>query len=334
MLGARQGGTGRVLSLCPADIRSGHLHEIFLQIVGRYTCRHRAVGGSAHRRTLPHQDAGMSARPLRIHIGCELHFELPQPTPMIVMLNAHFSRFSDLEHPDHLMTRPAVPVQGYRDSFGNWCNRLVAPTGAFSLGTDAIVLDSGAPDPLEPDALQHQVEHLPAETLLFLLGSRYCETDRLSDDAWRLFGQTPLGWPRVQAICDFVHDHIVFGYEHSRATRTAFEAYTERRGVCRDFTHLAVAFCRCLNIPARYCTGYITDIGLPPPYAPMDFAAWMEVYLGGRWHSFDPRNNTPRIGRILIAHGRDAADVPLTHSFGPNTLSDFRVWAEEMPAPS
>ena len=165
--------------------------------------------------------------------------------------------------------------------------------------------------------------------MLFLLGSRYCETDRLSDEAWRLFGHTPLGWARVQAICDFVHHHISFGYEHSRATRTALEAYQEGRGVCRDYAHLAIAFCRCLNIPARYCTGYITDIGLPPPYAPMDFAAWIEVYLGGQWHAFDPRNNAPRIGRILIAHGRDAADVPLTHIFGPGTLSGFRVWAEE-----
>ena len=266
---------------------------------------------------------------LRIRIGCHLDFVLPQRTPMIVMLSAHFSRFSDLEYPDRLMTAPAVPIEGYRDSFGNWCSRLVAEAGAFSVGTDAILRDSGAPDPIDLNALQHQVQHLPTETLVFLLGSRYCETDRLSDDAWRLFGHTPLGWPRVQAICDFVHNHLTFGYEHSRATRTACEAFNERRGVCRDFAHLAIAFCRCLNIPARYCTGYITDIGLPPPYAPMDFAAWMEVYLGGRWYSFDPRNNAPRIGRVLIAYGRDAADVPLTHIFGPGTLSGFRVWAEE-----
>jgi transglutaminase-like putative cysteine protease len=269
---------------------------------------------------------------LRIHIGCKLDFVLPQSTPMIVMLNAHFSRFSDLEYPDRLSTVPAVPVEGYRDSFGNWCSRVVAPAGEFSLGTDAIIRDSGASDPVELTALQHQVQHLPAETLQFLLGSRYCETDRLSEDAWRIFGHTPLGWPRVQAICDFVHGHVTFGYEHSRATRTAFETYTERRGVCRDFAHLAVAFCRCLNIPARYCTGYITDLGLPPPYAPMDFAAWIEVYLGGTWRTFDPRNNAPRIGRVLIAHGRDAADVPLTHIFGPGILSGFQVWAEEASA--
>jgi transglutaminase-like putative cysteine protease len=275
---------------------------------------------------------GKNGVSMRIRVGSELRFEFPKPTPMIVMLNVHFSRFSDLEAPDSLMAIPSVPIEGYRDSFGNWCNRLVAPAGHFSLGTSAIIRDTGVADPVALDALQHQVQHLPADTLQFLLGSRYCETDRLSDEAWRLFGHTPLGWPRVQAICDFVHDHIVFGYEHSRPTRTAYESYVERRGVCRDFAHLAVAFCRCLNIPTRYCTGYITDIGLPPPYAPMDFSAWMEVYLGGRWHAFDPRNNAPRIGRILIAHGRDAADVPLTHSFGPNSLSGFRVWADEAPA--
>jgi transglutaminase-like putative cysteine protease len=269
---------------------------------------------------------------MRIHVGCELNFDLPQVTPMIVLLNVHFSRVSDLERPDHLITHPSVPVEGYRDSFGNWCTRVLAPAGRFSLGTDTIVRDQGLPDPVVLNAQQHQVQDLPGETLLFLLGSRYCETDRLSDEAWRLFGGTPLGWPRVQAICDFVNKHMTFGYEHSRATRTAYEAYVERRGVCRDYTHLAVAFCRCLNIPARYCTGYISDIGLPPPYDTMDFAAWMEVYLGGHWHTFDPRNNTPRMGRILIAYGRDAADVPLTHMFGPGILSGFRVWTDEIPA--
>ena len=177
---------------------------------------------------------------MRIRAGCELSFEFSQTMPMIVTLTVHFSRFSDLERPDHLMTNPSVPIEGYRDSFGNWCSRLVAPAGRFSLGTDAIVRDPGVPDPADLNALQHQVQHLPTETLLFLLGSRYCETDRLSDEAWRLFGHTPLGWPRVQAICDFVHNHITFGYEHSRATRTASEAYRERHGVCRDYAHLAV----------------------------------------------------------------------------------------------
>ena len=270
---------------------------------------------------------------MRIRIGYELSFEFPQPTPLIATLNVHFSRVSDLERPDHLTTFPTVPVEGYRDSFGNWCSRLVAPAGRFTLGTDTIIRDTGHPNAAKPDALQHQVQHLPTESIQFLLSSRYCETDRLSDEAWRLFKDTPLGWPRVQAVCDFVHNHITFGYSHASATRTAADSYTDRRGVCRDFAHLAITFCRCLNIPARYCTGYVSDIGVPPPHDPMDFAAWMEVYLGGEWHTFDPRNNAPRVGRVLIAYGRDAADVPLTHIFGPNTLSTFRVVTEEAQSP-
>jgi transglutaminase-like putative cysteine protease len=269
---------------------------------------------------------------MRVNIGCELNFEFPQPTPLIAMLNVHFSRVSDLERPDHLITSPPVPVQGYRDSFGNWCNRLVAPAGPFTLGTNSVVQDDGKPDIAQWDAVQHEVQNLPSDAIQFLLGSRYCETDRLSDEAWRLFNHLPLGWARVQGVCDFVHSHIAFGYANASSTRTAADVYVERRGVCRDFAHLAVTFCRCLNIPARYCTGYVSDIGLPPPYEPMDFAAWMEVYLGGRWYTFDPRNNAPRIGRVLMAFGRDAADVPLTHSFGPNILSGFRVWTDEIPA--
>ncbi len=265
---------------------------------------------------------------MRIRTGCELAFDFSQFTPLIAMLNIHYSRAGDLEKPDILQTTPAIPLDGYRDIFGNWCNRLVAPPGRFRLMVDAVVRDNGERDMRLPHAVQHQVQDLPPETMPFLLGSRYCETDRLSEEAWRLFRHTPLGWPRVQAICDFVHQHIHFGYEHSRATRTAAETYAEARGVCRDYAHLAITFCRCLNIPARYCTGYLSDIGVPPPHAPMDFAAWMEVYLDRAWHVFDPRNNTPRIGRILIAYGRDAADVPLTHTFGPNSLAGFRVWTE------
>ena len=269
---------------------------------------------------------------MRIGLGCELTYELPKDTPMIVLLNVHYSRVGYLERPDRLVTDPPVPIESYRDLFGNWCCRLVGPRGRFLLRTDGVILDDGETDPVDLTAIQHPVEDLPAATLGYLLASRYCETDLLSGEAWRLFEHGPSGWGRVQAICDFVHDHVRFGYEHSRPTRTAAETYAEGRGVCRDFTHLAVAFCRCMNIPARYCTGYISDIGLPPPYEPMDFAAWMEVYLGGRWWAFDPRNNAPRRGRVLIARGRDAADVPLTHTFGPNTLSGFRVWIDELAA--
>jgi len=273
-----------------------------------------------------------SETPMRIHVGCEMTYELAQVTPMILTLNVHASRVSDLERPDFLQTTPSVPVEGYRDSFGNWCNRLVAPRGRFSLRTDTIIRDSGQWDSSDTAAAQIPVQFLPPDTLQFLLGSRYCETDRLTDIAWSLFGSTPLGWARVQAVCDYVHNHITFGYEYSRATRTAAEVFDEKRGVCRDYAHLALAFCRCLNIPARYCTGFISDIGLPPPLAPQDFAAWIEVFLGGAWHIFDPRNNDRRIGRILIARGRDAADVPLAITFGPHTLVDFRVITDEVAA--
>ena len=207
---------------------------------------------------------------------------------------------------------------------------IVAPKGELRLSADAVVNDTGEPDVVAASAHEHPVQDLPEETLVFLLGSRYCETDLLSEVAWGLFGNSPTGWGRVQAICDFVHQHLAFGYEHARATKTAWEAFNERTGVCRDYTHLAIAFCRCMNIPARYCTGYLGDIGIPPPYGPMDFAAWFEAYLGGHWYTFDARNNVPRIGRVLIARGRDAADVPISNTFGPNTLKSFKVWTDEV----
>lgn len=268
---------------------------------------------------------------MRMQLGCRLSYSLPAPTPMILLLNVHYSRASDLERPDLLITDPAVPMQSYRDGFGNWCIRTVAPAGPFTVSTSGDIRDAGLSDPVDTAAEQHPVERLPADALSFLLPSRYCETDVLSDFAWSNFGRGLPGWLRVQAICDFVHGHVSFGYEHSRATRTAAETLNERVGVCRDFTHLAITLCRCLNIPARYCTGYVSDIGQPPPYAPMDFAAWMEVFLGGRWWVFDPRNNDVRFGRVLIAQGRDAADVPLTHSFGKHELTDFAVWIHQVP---
>jgi transglutaminase-like putative cysteine protease len=267
---------------------------------------------------------------MKIHIGYEMVYEFPNVTPMIMVLGAHFSRASDLIKPDFLTTNPSVPITPYRDAFGNWCSRIVAPAGRMVLSGDGLIRDTGLPDEIAPNARQLAVEELPSDTLLYLLGSRYCETDRLSDLAWRLFGDAPLGWGRVQAICDYVHNHIVFGYEHARATKTAWEAWNEGQGVCRDYAHLAIAFCRCMNIPARYCTGYLGDIGMPPPYGVMDFAGWFEAFLGGRWYTFDARNNNPRIGRVLIAQGRDAADVPITHTFGPNTLVSFKVWTDEV----
>ena len=267
---------------------------------------------------------------MKIRVGFEIDYNCPQPTPMILTLSVHYSRISDLLVPDHLVADPPVPMTAYRDSFGNWCTRIVAPEGRLKLSTDAVVRDTGRPDVVAAHARQTSVEELPDDALLFLLGSRYCETDRLSDIAWRLFGTTPTGWSRVQAICDYVHEHIAFGYEHARFTRTAWEALHDKTGVCRDYAHLAVAFCRCMNIPARYCTGYLGDIGIPPPYGPMDFAAWFEAYLDGNWYTFDPRNNIPRIGRVLIARGRDAADVAITTTFGPNTLERFVVRTDEV----
>jgi transglutaminase-like putative cysteine protease len=238
----------------------------------------------------------------------------------------------DIVVPDRLMTEPFIPLSGYRDEFGNWCYRGLAPAGRVRLSTDCIIRDNGQPDEMIHSARQDTVESLPEEVLVFLLGSRYCETDRLSETAWRLFSHVAPGYARVQAICDYVHHHIAFNYQNARATRSAVEAFNERTGVCRDYAHLAIAFCRCMNIPARYCTGYLSDLGTPPPYGVGDFAAWFEVWIGGRWHTFDPRNNAPRIGRILMARGRDASDVAITTTFGYNTLESFRVWTDELPA--
>jgi transglutaminase-like putative cysteine protease len=267
---------------------------------------------------------------MQIRVGYELIYDCPQPTPMILTLNIHYTRVSDIVVPDHIITDPPVPIAAYRDGFGNWCSRIVAPAGQIRISADAVVRDTGAPDVIASSAPQIPVPDLPDETLVFLLGSRYCETDQLSQAAWDLFGSTPAGWDRVQAICDFVHNHIAFGYEHASPTKTAWDVFNERRGVCRDYAHLAIAFCRAMNFPTRYCTGYLGDIGVPPSDAPMDFSGWFEVYLGGRWYTFDARHNVPRIGRVLIARGRDAADTAISSTFGPNTLSSFKVWTDEL----
>lgn len=268
---------------------------------------------------------------MQLHVGYVLTYEFEHPTPMIITLNVHYSRVSDLLTPDTMVTTPSTTYTSYRDSFGNWCSRLVAPEGRFTLRADAIVNDTGLPDDVPTGAEQHAVEDLPQETLLFLLPSRYCESDLLSETAWELFGTTAPGWDRVAAISHWVHEHVTFGYEWARPTKTAVEVLEERRGVCRDFAHLGVALCRAMNIPARYCTGYLADIDVPPSADPMDFSGWFEVFLGGRWRTVDPRNLTPRIGRVLIARGRDAADVAITTTFGPNVLRDFQVRAEVHP---
>jgi transglutaminase-like putative cysteine protease len=245
------------------------------------------------------------------------------------MLHVHPSRVPDLIKPDDLMCDPPVAYRQYRDAFSNVCTRLLAPAGRLELSADFLIHDSGLHDPVVPEAVQQPVEGLPDDVIVYLLGSRYCETDQLSDTAWRLFGGIQGGWARVQAICDYVHGRIRFDYQDACATRTAWQGYNDQVGVCRDFAHLAITLCRCMNIPARYCTGYLGDIGIPPVDYPMDFSAWFEAYLDGRWYTFDARHNTPRIGRVLMATGRDATDVAISTSFGPSSLTEFVVKTDE-----
>lgn len=265
-----------------------------------------------------------------IHVGCEMEFEFRAPTPLIVMLHLHPTRWPSIREPERMITRPAYPVTMFFDEYGNRCGRVYAPSGRFLVGNQAVVEDSGQPDVQAHSASQLAVQDLPNEVLPFLLASRYCEVDsELKDLSWALFGRVAPGWQRVQAICDYVHSHIRFDYMRARSNRTALETYHERTGVCRDYMHLAITLCRAINIPARYCTGYLGDIGVPPA-PPGDFSAWFEAYLGGQWYSFDARNNVPRIGRTLMARGRDAADVAMTTIFGASQLRLFRVWTDEL----
>jgi len=268
-----------------------------------------------------------------IHVGCQIGFDLPQPVHAILMVQLHPCRLPTLQRSEQLDLSPLLPHEEYVDAFGNRCIRISAPVGELTICTDAVVEDSGLPDLQVPNARQHDLGELPHHALVFLLPSRYCEVDsELKDLSWKLFGHLTPGWPRVQAICDYVFNQVRFDYMLARNTRTAWDVYKEQVGVCRDFMHLAITFCRCLNIPARYCTGYLGDIGVPPAASPMDFSAWFEAFVGGQWYSFDARNNTPRIGRVLVARGRDAADVALTTIFGQNTLKSFRVWTDEIIA--
>jgi transglutaminase-like putative cysteine protease len=266
-----------------------------------------------------------------IRIGYNIAYEVSAPTPMLLMLQVHPDRMSDLRAPERLITQPAVEPENYTDWFGNRCAKIVAPPGIINLSCDTFIEDTGLPEPEYPGAAQHPVQDLPLDVLPFLLGSRYCEVEKLNETAWQLFGATPAGWPRVQAVNDWVHSHITFGYKFAREDRTAWEVYHERRGVCRDFMHLALTFCRCLNIPARYATGYLGDIGVASVPEPMDFSAFYQVYLGGLWHSFDARHNQRRIGRVPLAYGRDAVDVALTTTFGKHVLRKFEVWTDEFP---
>jgi transglutaminase-like putative cysteine protease len=267
---------------------------------------------------------------VQIRLGYDIQFELPAPVAMVAVLHVHPSRIPDLLEPDVLVLDPYIPAEQYQDSFGNICSRFFAPAGTLRLYGKTLIQDSGQYDESDPSAGQLPIQDLPASTLQFLMASRYCEVDRLSAAAVELFGHIEGGWPRVQAIVTWVHQKVEFGYNFARPTKTAVDVFTERTGVCRDFQHLAITFCRELNIPARYATGYLGDIGVPPTNTPMDFSAWFEAFLGGRWWTFDARHNQRRIGRVLVATGRDAADVALTTSFGAAPLKTFQVFTDEV----
>ena len=267
---------------------------------------------------------------MRIRAGYDIAFQCPNAVPMVLMLTTHPSRDGDIIGDQSMQFSSGVSARDFFDPYGNICTRLVAPAGLLEVRSEFIVEDSGLPDETHLAAKQCDINTLPGEVLPFLLASRYCDTEKLSNLAWSLFGGILGGWQRAQAICDYAHSRIEFGYHHARGDRTASEGHEERRGVCRDFAHLAVTLSRCMNIPARYCTGYLGDIGVPLDPAPMDFSAWYEVFLGGRWFTLDARHNHPRIGRIVIARGRDAADVAISTAFGPAQLVRFNVITDEI----
>ena len=269
---------------------------------------------------------------MRIRAGYRITFDSVAPTPINFLLSVHPDRRGDLITPDVFRPSVDLPIETWTDGFGNLLSRVLAPPGPVTFSSDFLIEDSGQPEPVRPDARQVPVEQLPGETLQFLLASRYCETDEMSELAWSLFGGVEPGWKRVQAIVDWTHRRLTYDYKRARPTRTARQGHDEETGVCRDYAHLAIALCRCMNIPARYCTGYLGDIGVPALPTPMDFHAWFEVYLGGEWHTFDARHNQRRIGRILMARGRDAADVAISTTFGTTWLTEFSVITEEVDA--
>jgi transglutaminase-like putative cysteine protease len=267
---------------------------------------------------------------MQIRVGYDIRFLVISTVPMVTMLNVHPSRENDLIEPDCLNVSPNVPVEEFRDVFGNRSCRFVVPEGELRLSSSTLICDSGEPDRQDFRAREVPVQELPTDTLPYLMNSRYCEVDLLSQAAAGLFGGGPRGYGRVQAICDWVHDKVTFGYPFARPTRTALNVYNEQVGVCRDFQHLAITLCRSLNIPARYATGYLGDIGVAASPSPMDFSAWFEAYLEDRWWTFDARHNAPRIGRVLMAVGRDATDVAITTSFGETRLLKFEVTTNEV----
>lgn len=272
----------------------------------------------------------LAANELLLRFGYEMTVSCAQPTPMICLLDAHEENAPNMREPEVVTCAPDVPMHTYKDGFGNVCRRFVAPVGDFTIRSNGVIITTDEVDPADWSAPEIPVQDLPDEVIQFLVGSRYCETDKMSQLAWDTFGYMSPGYSRVQAIVDWSKQRLHFDYQQARSTRTALDAFYEQVGVCRDFAHLAITICRCLNIPARYVNGYLGDIRIPQGDSPMDFSAWMEVYLGGQWWTFDPRNNQRRVGRIVIARGRDAADVPLINSFGQHWLKKFEVWTDEI----
>jgi transglutaminase-like putative cysteine protease len=265
-----------------------------------------------------------------IRIGYDLSFDFPSPTPMLLNLYVHPDRAGNLIEPERLIVEPEIPVHDFVDVFGNRAASIVAPAGTLRLRSESLIRDDGLTDAQDPKAHQQPIHELPPDVMQFLMGSRYCEVEWLGSIAWELFGSASPGWGRAKEVCNWIQANVKFGYRFARSTKTAWETYIERTGVCRDLTHLAVTFCRCLNIPARYATGYLGDIGVPVSPDPMDFSAFFEVYLDGRWWPMDARHNIPRLGRVLMARGRDATDVALTTTFGPSRLVKFAVVTEEV----
>ncbi len=265
---------------------------------------------------------------LMIRAGCAFTYEIAAPSAAVFLIRPDGSGATVTVKNELWTSEPATPVHDYRDLYGNWCRRLTLPQGRFAMHYDVDVAISPRPAPGDPNARRYAIEELPDDVLLYTLASRFCLSDEVADEAFRLFGSFDTGWACVEAICNWVHNHVRFHYNETRPLKTAIDTLREGTGVCRDFAHLAITFCRAMSIPARYAFGYLPDIDGPPPTSPMDFCAWMEVYLGGQWWTFDPRNNRRRIGNIVIGRGRDAADVPMVTTYGAARFDAMTVWAD------
>lgn len=268
-------------------------------------------------------------RPLTLKAGCEFHYyaECPTPSTVQVEVRAHSERHRTLN--ESWSISPDLPTRQFIDIYGNLNRRFIMPQGQTIIRYNATVEVDPEPDEVHAEAVQLPIEELPAEALHYLFPSRYCLSDLLFETAWDLFSKTAPGWTRVQAICDWIHGAITYDDKQSNTNTTALDVYNQRTGICRDFSHLGISFCRALNIPARYVFGYLPEINVPPSKTPMDFHAWFEVFLGGRWYTCDARHNIPRIGRVIVGYGRDAVDCSMLTTFGPATLKQITVWADE-----